>query len=144
MSFARVEAMRVQGEGSQAPGPFPSIFFHSHPLSPIFLWGFFLHSLSSNFLSFPFSLFFSCTLPFLVSHPYLLSFSSLSFCEEPGSLCPKRKCCIFRLKSTVRSSLILRACWNFVSQLLRLYRFLHVIMSCLMSVDVFCFLITAG
>ena len=81
----------------------------------------------------------SCDVYFMHSPISHLSFS-FSFYVEPGHLRPKRKCCIFRLKSAVRSSLILRAFWNFVCQLL--FYFIDVYIYVLSDVSgCFCFLV---
>ena len=80
------------------------------------------HPLSSPFhvfLTSPFLLFFPLSQELIfIPCPFLIYVDSTFYIVEPRCLCPKRKCCIFRMKSVVRSSLILRVCWNFVDQLL--------------------------
>ena len=118
--FFLITLVLVQGEGSQTPGLLFLSFFscRSYTLLSFFV---FLFLISLFFLPpFSFSLLRkkSC-----VSHLY---YFDLHLHEKPGFFRPERKCCIFRLKSVVRSSSHLRACWNFVYQLLWLVKYLHV------------------
>ena len=107
--------MRVQREGSKTSGHF---HFRTHFFSLSLSHSFFgLEDVRSLSLSHSF-FFHAISLSPFSSLPSHLSFLSFLFYLEPRHLYSKRKCCIFRLKSVVRSSLILKACLNFVDELL--------------------------